>query len=394
MHGERRRNAREIGVQVRLELVQKNLEIRSNPLTVHGKVRGIDQSRPGLREERRAAIEVGVERRVVGEEAPRDTEPRAAQTIHIEMVYVLGLEAPASCGARGILRVGFGHRTEQDRGVAHRPRQWTGRVLAVRDRHDPAPADQPDGRFQTHDAVDRGGADDGAVRLGADGCDAKPRRHGDGRSGARAGRRTVERVGIARLPTAPAPAAGGVRRAKVSPFAQISLPEDDSAACPQPRNQRRVRRRVPALERQGPCGSHHVILGLDVVLDQQRHPVQWSARSVCATLAIEVCRDLECAWIDLQHRAQLRTPAIERVNPLEIHLGQGSRRQPAGLHGGGGLRERAWSARIEVRGRAWQGPPHGRQSTGGTEKVASIHRHPTLQTLLGNPSILNRRDTA
>ena len=82
---ERRQNAREIGVQVRLELVQKNLEIRSNPLTVHGKVRGIDDLAPGSREQRDAAIEESVQRRAVGEEPPRDTEPRAAQTIRIQI---------------------------------------------------------------------------------------------------------------------------------------------------------------------------------------------------------------------------------------------------------------------------------------------------------------------
>ena len=102
------------------------------------------------------------------------------------------------------------------------------------------------------------GADDGAVGFGADRGGGEVRRDRGARSGARAARVAIECVGILRLPAAPAPAAGRMRRSKVRPLAQVRLAENHRAGVAQPRRPetRRAARghpRAPATRRSSSC---------------------------------------------------------------------------------------------------------------------------------------------
>ena len=132
---------------------------------------------------------------------------------------------------------------EQQRCVAHRPREGARRVLALRDRHDAAAAHEPERRLDADDAVGGGGAHDRAVRLGADRERREARRDRDRRAARRTARVAVEHVRVARLPAEAAPAARRPPRAKIRPFAQIGLAEDHGAGCAQPRARAAHRRR-------------------------------------------------------------------------------------------------------------------------------------------------------
>ena len=73
------------------------------------------------------------------------------------------------------------------------------------------------------------GRHDRAVGLGADRGGAQAGRGRGARAGARAARVAVERIRVAALPAAPAPAARRVRRAEVGPLAHVRLAEQDRA---------------------------------------------------------------------------------------------------------------------------------------------------------------------
>ena len=84
---------------------------------------------------------------------------------------------------------------------------------------------------------------------------------------------------------------------------------------------------MPALEGEGACGRHHRIGGLDVILDQNRHAVQWPARSVRAALLVQCGGDLQRTRIGLEHGTQLRAVTIQRLDTIEVDLRQAPRRE-------------------------------------------------------------------
>ena len=99
----------------------------------------------------------------------------------------------------------------------------------MRDGDDAAAAEKTDGRFDAHDAVHGGRADDGAIGLRAHGDGAQVRGDGGARSGTRSAGTAIERVGIVGLAAAPAPSADRARRAEIGPFAEVGFAQDHGA---------------------------------------------------------------------------------------------------------------------------------------------------------------------
>ena len=87
---------------------------------------------------------------------------------------------------------------------------WAEKADALRadgDRDDPGTADQAERGLDPDDSVGRAGADDRSVGLGADRHGDQVGRYGGAGAGARATGVAVERIGVAALAAAAAPAA-------------------------------------------------------------------------------------------------------------------------------------------------------------------------------------------
>ena len=75
-------------------------------------------------------------------------------------------------------------------------------------------------------------------------------------------------------------------------------------------------------EGEGSGGGQHLVGGVDVVLEQDWYAVQWPARPTCPQLVVEGVRDRHRFGIELDHAEEARTVAVERLDPLDVHLGQ------------------------------------------------------------------------
>ena len=182
------------------------------------------------------------------------------------------------------------------------------------------------GLMPTSDVVRR--RDDRAVGFGSDGRRAQVGRDRGARSGARARRVAVERVGVARLPAAAAPSARRVRRAEVRPLAEVRLAEDHRARRSQPSDDERVCRGRRAGERQRTGRRHHAIARGDVVLDQDRDAVERSAYAAGTAFGVESVGDRGGVRVDFEDAAELGAAPVDRVNPRQILLDE----RPGRLH--------------------------------------------------------------
>src|SRR5262249_24456713 len=101
-------------------------------------------------------------------------------------------------------------------------------------------AREADGRLDADDAVDRRRTDDRSVCLGAKGRGAEVRRDRGCRAGARSAWVSVQEVRVVGLPASAAPTTRRVEAAKVGPFAEIRLAENDGASVAEPLGNRGV----------------------------------------------------------------------------------------------------------------------------------------------------------
>jgi hypothetical protein len=92
----------------------------------------------------------------------------------------------------------------------------------------------------------------------------------------------------------------------------------------------RVACRFDAVERQGAGAGRHAVAGCDVVLDHNRHAMQWSAQRPGRALGVERSGNLQRVRIEFDDAAQLGTLPVERGDPLQIVT--------AGAHGAGWVR--------------------------------------------------------
>ena len=180
---------REVGVDVVLELVRAGPANSGSPiLSTSASSTGSTSTRALARSRRQRGLEHSrqwprprrpsppARRRAGRRPAPPGRRTRRSR-----------LPAGRRRGGR-VGRVGSGDRGEQDRGVRDRPGHRARGVLRRRDRHDAGPADQAERRLDADDSAGRGGRDDRAVGLGADGERRQPGGDRHRGAGTRAGR--------------------------------------------------------------------------------------------------------------------------------------------------------------------------------------------------------------
>ena len=290
-------------------------------------------------------------------------DPGAFQSVLVEERRVV-FEALAWRQARdrrGIGRVVPGQNAQQLCRVGHGARYRTRGVLVGGDRHDPRPADEPDGRFDadqqvcTRRAKDRAGGlrtDADGRKIGADG-DAGPRARSTGierrtpvvPSGqpdavidyirARVGAR-IERVepiadagDVAALfkqlePELRAVAARVCEREEVRELGQRPLAEDDCAGALQFHHDERVFGGNGFAEGYGARCRRHAGRG-NVVLQDDRHAVQRQRLvtvAVVVGLAHQLARRIGGVRIDVHVAIQVRPRPVERRDARLIHLDQ------------------------------------------------------------------------
>src|SRR5262249_51693594 len=74
------------------------------------------------------------------------------------------------------------------------------------------------------------------------------------------------------------------------------------------------------------------VAGRDVVLQQHRDAVQRAARPLRAPLVVERGRDRDRVRVDLDHRAQLRPAAVDRLDAQQVVLRDLAPARAAGGH--------------------------------------------------------------
>ena len=197
----------------------------------------------------------------------------------------------------------------------------------------PARLHRPDRRLDPDHAVDRRRAHDRAVGLGADGQRDQVGRRRRARAGARAARVAIERVGVAALPAARAPAAGRVR-------SRASWPTRSGWPC----RAGSRRPRAAAAPRTTSCGGTEPSSASEpavVVIRSAVSMLSFSAigmpcsgprtlpalRSASSWSAIA-----SASGLSLDERAQLRARAVQGLDAGQVALGDRAGGEPSRSH--------------------------------------------------------------
>ena len=159
---------------------------------------------------------------------------------------------------------------------------------------------RPSVGFKPDEAAVVRGRHDRAVRLRAHRDRAEVRRRGGAGARARARRVAVERVRVAALPAAAAPAALGVRGAEVRPLREVRLAENHGAGVAQALDDVGVLLGDGADQGERARRRLHAVRRADVVLDQDRDPVERAAQLAGLALGIEAVGDREGVGVDLE----------------------------------------------------------------------------------------------
>src|SRR6202021_1052821 len=136
-----------------------------------------------------------------------DSKARAFQSSGIEELRVIGKLFALAARGRGIFFIDRSHGAEKNRDIAYCSRHRTGSILAVRDRNNPAAADESNRRLKPCKAISGRWTPHRPVRLGAN---ARNREiGGNTRSGSRtrAARIAIKSIRIASKSAASAPSA-------------------------------------------------------------------------------------------------------------------------------------------------------------------------------------------
>ena len=318
----------QVGVHCRLELVQQDRRPR-DPV-VGGDVGGVDHLGPALMQRsvdpfQRLLPPLAL---LVPEPGPGDADARTLQTVAAQVQAVV--DGRRTVRGR-VLRVGSCDHGEHPRGVLHAARERPGGILAEGDRHDAGPGHQPHGRLDADDAVGEGGHQDRARGLGADRHGTQAGGHRRGRSGAGGGHRQRRVMGVDDLSAQRAVAAGHAGRQVVGQLGHVGLADDQRPGRAQTADQGRVGRRERIGQRQGAgAGGHRSAAGaagVDVVLEQHRHPVQGAHGLARAPLGIEPPGGPLGVGVDAQHRVEGRAGAVDggdaREGARELVLDRG-----------------------------------------------------------------------
>ena len=223
---------RQVGVEVRLELVEENLELAVDRRpALFGMSAGSTITAPCCCISAIAAVDQRIGRRTVAEILlPRDADPRSFQAVRLERPCGSRRHLPALAAvarSRGSTPAIAPSRTAASATVrAIGPAvSWVCEIGMIPDR-----LDQANGRLDPDQRRGAGRTDDRTVGLGADRRWPRdwrrPRRRCPSSSRTGCDRATY---GFLHLAAASAPSARGFRRAEVRPLAQVRLAENHSA---------------------------------------------------------------------------------------------------------------------------------------------------------------------
>ena len=351
------------------------------------------QKRDRLRESR-------IDRRRNASGEGQDAEAFALQT-GLRQARRIVAAVGVGLSRRRIGRIGAGHGAEQDRHILDAASHRTWRVLAVRNGHDVGARDEADRGLQSDQTHHRRGAVAGAMGLGAD----AHRRQGGGDRGAGSRRGAaggaVQGIGVLDQAADARPAADRSAGADVGPFRQVGLAQDHSAGVLQPPHQWSVPQGDIALQGQGARGGGHAVIGLDIVLDQHRYPVQRTAQMARQAFGVQAARGLQRVRIEHDNAVQGRTRTVYRLDPGQIGAHQPFGGDLAGGHGRLQLYDRLLGDRIgrvragDARGQRQRDAEHAAESTPDRSTHADAPQQPIRSWhISGARSKRSRRDGA
>ena len=314
--GDRGAGGREVGIQPLLELVEQHLVFGVAEFGIARDLDRVDDLRAGRLHRGKGSFDERVDSGLTAEELTCHSQSSPLEGGRLEHPRVVGSAAAGtSAPGRGVERVFAQEGGEQVSRVAHRAGHRPGGVLARRNRNHSGTRHQADRRLHADQTADRRRTDDRTVGFGADG---EGREAGCRRGAGACGRTTrvaVENVGVAGLAAAAAPAARRAGGAEVGPLREIGLAEDDRAVRTQPLDQESVASRPVSGQRQRPGAGRHPIGGVDVVLQEDRNPMQGSARTARLAFAVEIARQRQGLGIGLEHGPQRRSTPSAALAP-------------------------------------------------------------------------------
>jgi hypothetical protein len=130
-------------------------------------------------------------------------------------------------------------------------------------------------------------------------------------------------IAAARAPPDCQSAEIGIERneaAEVRPLAEVRLSEDHRAGGAQPLNDDRIARHAAAVDRQRPGSGLHVVVGGDVVFEQNRDAVQRATHVPRAPLVVELRRDRHRLGIGFDDGVQQRVQVSDALEIAEDEL--------------------------------------------------------------------------
>src|SRR5262249_320576 len=153
------------------------------------------------------------------------------------------------------------------------------RILFVSNWNNPILRDKPERRFQTDDVLDSRWPGNRSVCLCPDCYRAQICRSAVTRTRTRSPRCITQVVGIVRTPTARAPTDGeriglSLIVPEIRPLAQIRFAKNYCASFTQLLNDHSISRHAAMDQRKRPCRRFHVVIGCDVILDQNGNPMK------------------------------------------------------------------------------------------------------------------------
>ena len=251
-----------------------------------------------------------------GEQLSHDAEPHAAHAVLIQEREVA--VGPLALAGRGhlIRRIVTGDHVEDRHGVRHVPRHRAADVLVEKQRHDTVAAGEAHGRADADQARVRRGPADGVARVGPEADRAEVCGDRCGRAAARAGRDTIERVGVARV--AGQQRVHGFHRIE-GELRHVALGQHDGAGLAELLDLEGVRLRHHALQRERSRRGRHVGR-LVVVLHDQWHAVQRADGTGLREFRVERVSDLERVGVGDDDGVERRPLLVVRVNAVEVHF--------------------------------------------------------------------------
>ena len=159
--------ASKILVEVRFELVLQHRALRAWERLKIREGSWVDKHRTPIPHDVEKGIDHAIGMLVDAEILSHDADPRPLQTVRIQKLSVIRQAMVLALPRGRISRVHTGQGTQHRGGIGDGAADGPHRILRVRDRDDPRPTRQSNGRLDPNHAADRRWAHDRAIGLGS-----------------------------------------------------------------------------------------------------------------------------------------------------------------------------------------------------------------------------------